>query len=365
MFGYENRKRFLVNIAFIAVALLLAFIFFKFLSGYLMPLVIGIIIAAMLQRPIKFLSKKTHIPKALWAVFLVLISFSALMALVGFLMFQLYQQVQNFVSVIPSYLPYFSEFFSNTGNSLLPFLEGVPDEIITAINSMPEKIVSSLTSVLTSWGSNFATGFVSAAPSTVITFVVTIIATCYIAKDYGIIRAFIVKQIPQRFAALIGDIKSLFSSNLLKVGKGYLILMGITFVELCIGLLILRVNYAIPLAALIAVVDILPVLGVGTVLLPWALLKLISGDYVAAIGFVVIYLIITLLRSFLEPKVISHQIGIPPLVTLLAIYAGFKLFGFYGMIGFPLIIIIITALQENGKIKVWNPLSADEVKKAK
>ena len=142
-------------------------------------------------------------------------------------------------------------------------------------------------------------------------------------------------------------------------------MMGITLVELSVGLLILRVNFAIPLAALIAVVDILPVLGVGTVLLPWAAMSCISGDFFRAIGLVMMYVIITIVRQVLEPKVISTQIGLFPLVTLLSMYVGLKLFGFFGMVGFPLVLIVITALQKDGKIRIWQPLTPEDIEAEK
>ena len=358
---YDSKKRFLINVVFAAVVAGIAFFCLKFLSGYLLPLVIGAIIAALIQRPINFLFKKTRIPQSIWAVFLVLVAFSAVILLVVFLGYQFYLQIQNLINYLISNIPALTAFFSRQDLASLPLFENVPQSIIDSLSNAPATIIDSLTGKLTNWVTGFATDMASAAPASIITFVVTIIVTCYVAKDYILIKAFIKKQIPAKYVEICGDIKRLFSNNLLKVGKGYLILIGITFVELSVGLLILRVNFAIPIAALIAVVDILPVLGVGTVLLPWAALSCISGDFFRAIGLVIMYVVITIIRQVLEPKVISTQIGLFPLVTLLSMYVGLRLFGFFGMLGFPLVLIVVTALQKDGKIHLWHSLTPEDI----
>lgn len=357
----ESKQRFLINVLFAVVALAIGFFVFKFLFAYLMPLIIGILISAAIQRPVRFISAKTRMPKSVWAIFLSLISFSIVILLIIFVGYEFYQQMQYFVNALISYLPYLSSFLSGGSSKLLPFLEGFPQSVVNGLTEMPATIINNLTGSLTNWLSEIATNVVTSAPSMLITFVVTIIATCYISKDYAMIRAFLKKQIPARYLTICGNIKELFSKNLLKVGKGYLILMGITFVELSVGLLILRVNLAVPISALIAIVDILPVLGVGTILLPWAALSAISGNIFMAVGLLIIYVIISVVRQILEPKVISTQIGMFPLVTLLSMYVGYKLFGFFGMLGFPLILIIITGLQREHKIHIWNPLSKNDL----
>ena len=364
----EQKKEYLIDRAYWAVRIgiaVLILIICRFMGSYVMPLIVGVIISAMVQRPARFISKKTKTPKAACSVALVLLIFAGLIALGVFFLIELYHQGQSFSKILPEYLPKLSGIFSTTDSPFIPFLEGIPDDLIEKLNAMPGEIIGSLSKTLTTWLGSFAGNVASATPAAIATIVVSIIASCYIAKDYTVIRAFFGKQIPAKHLPIVRDVKKLFSDNLLKVGRGYLILMAITFVELACGLLIFRVRLAIPIAALIAVVDIFPVLGTGTVLIPWALIQLLSGNYPFAIGLIVMYLIISILRSFLEPKIISKQIGMPPLVTLLAIYVGFKLLGFVGMIGLPLVLIVIMALQEDGKINIWKNLNEKEIADAK
>ncbi len=128
--------------------------------------------------------------------------------------------------------------------------------------------------------------------------------------------------------------------SVFKLIKGYAILMLMTFLELLAGFLILRVKYALLLSLLIAVIDILPVLGTGTVLIPWGIAGLILKNTALGIGILVLYAVITVIRNFAEPKIIGKQIGINPLFTLLSMFIGIKLLGFAGVIIFPTALIV-------------------------
>jgi sporulation integral membrane protein YtvI len=132
---------------------------------------------------------------------------------------------------------------------------------------------------------------------------------------------------------------------LFKFAKAYALLLGLTFVELSIGLALLRVHYAILWAALIALVDILPVLGTGTVLIPWAVVNLILGNYPLGVGLLVLYGIITVVRQSLEPRVVGKQIGLYPLVTLVCMFLGSYLFGFVGLFALPIAVTVLVQLS--------------------
>lgn len=124
-------------------------------------------------------------------------------------------------------------------------------------------------------------------------------------------------------------------------------LMSVTFGILLIGFVLLRISHAPIWALVTALVDALPVLGTGTVLLPWSAVCFLQGDSPRAIGLLGLYLTISLIRSMLEPKLLGHHLGLDPLVTLIALYAGYKLWGFGGMLLAPM--LTVTALQLSAK----------------
>ena len=128
--------------------------------------------------------------------------------------------------------------------------------------------------------------------------------------------------------------------------------MLITFLEVFIGLTVLGVRYAFLIALLTAVVDLMPVLGTGTVMIPWGIIDLIAGNYFMGIGLLVLYAIITVIRQILEPKIVGKYVGLYPLLALVSMYVGLKLFGLIGLFGLPLSIVIFDRLRRDGFINI-------------
>ncbi len=138
--------------------------------------------------------------------------------------------------------------------------------------------------------------------------------------------------------------------------------MFITFCELAIGLTILKFigvmnnSYTFIIAIAIAIFDILPVAGSGGILIPWALIALISGDVGQAIGLIVIYIVISIIRQYIEPKIVGDSLGVNPLVTLAGLYFGLKLFGFMGMFIVPILVMTLKAFNDTGRISLWKSI---------
>ena len=168
--------------------------------------------------------------------------------------------------------------------------------------------------------------------------------------DYYKITSFIVGLIPQRGKDMLFKVKEHGIDVLLKFGKAYAILLFITFVELSIGLSLLQIEYSVLIAAGTALVDILPVLGTGTILIPWGVVNLLLGNFPLGIGLLVLYAIITVVRQTLEPRVVGKQIGLYPLVTLMCMFVGSYLFGIVGLFGLPIAVTIVVQLHRSGDI---------------
>ncbi len=141
--------------------------------------------------------------------------------------------------------------------------------------------------------------------------------------------------------------------------KAYGLIMFITFCELFLGLTILNLigvmdnGYVFMIAIAIAVFDILPVAGSGGILIPWAVVSVILGSYPQAIGLIIIYVIITVIRQYIEPKIVGTSLGVHPIVTLAGLYFGLKLFGFMGMFIVPLTVMTLKAFNDAGRIHLY------------
>ena len=221
------------------------------------------------------------------------------------------------------------------------------------VNMLKESATNFLNYV-SNWMSNFLTSMLTAVSSIAtvgIYTVVTILATYFICAD----RIYILDQIEHHFPK---DWVRKMTKNIHKITKllgGYLkaqvILIVINFVLVLIGLFSfkmfrLNVEYPLLMALLIAFSDALPILGSGTVIIPWAVICAFQGDINLAIALMILFIIISIARQLLEPKVVSNQIGIHPIFTLIAMYTGYKAIGIFGMLIGPIVIIILKAVFE-------------------
>ena len=165
-------------------------------------------------------------------------------------------------------------------------------------------------------------------------------------------KAFLMKNLPTKFTETAGYAINSFRSIITQYGKSYLLVMLITFGELTLGLLIIGVRRAILLAALIAIFDIFPVVGAGAILLPWSVISLIQGKTLQALGLMILYVVILVVRQFLEPKVVGKQVGLPPLVTLACMFVGTSLFGVWGLFGLPIGAAILVNLNNDPNVPI-------------
>jgi len=138
---------------------------------------------------------------------------------------------------------------------------------------------------------------------------------------------------------------------------------GFTFGELLLAFLLLKLDYAILLALLTAVIDALPVLGAGALLLPWAAVELLTGNYPLGVGLVITYGAVTLIRQCIQAKLLGDQLGLHPVASLIAVYIGYRAMGVWGMILFPMLFITVKQLNDRGVLTLWRKEETPHVSK--
>ncbi|MCG0313234.1 MAG: sporulation integral membrane protein YtvI, partial [Calditerricola sp.] len=178
--------------------------------------------------------------------------------------------------------------------------------------------------------------------------------TFFISKDFRRIRRTLVEWIPvplhDSTRAVVVDLRR----ALVGFVKAQLTLTSVTALLVLVGLLLLRVPYAVTIALLTGLVDLLPYLGTGAVFVPWIAYLFITGQIALAIGLSALYVIIIIVRQILEPKVLATNVGLDPLVTLIALFVGLKLWGFVGLIAGPAFVVILGALKRAGVFRdLW------------
>lgn len=366
----EKRREFIINAAYLSIILILAYLIIKYFLGVLFPFVLGFIIAFVLRPLIKWINKKVKINNKIIALIVLLVFYSLIGTGLFFLILKMFTMLkslfedipQMYISQIQPLINQFSiwanDIFYRINPDILDFVQGFDESIIEQLGSIVKNFSSGAISLLTS--------MIKKLPNFFLGFVFTIISSFFITLDYKKITKFLSYQITGKNRELFSSIKRNGIDVVLNFLKAYGILLTVTFIEASIGLTLLNRENAIGVSLIIALVDILPVVGTGTILIPWSLIELFNGNIPDAIGLGVLYAVITIIRQVLEPRVIGDSIGLYPLVTLIAMFLGVKYFGVIGLLGLPIVITIIVKLHEEGIIDIWrDPNKKEQLSKNK
>ncbi len=347
-----------VLIVVFAGALLLNLTFKKLLPAAL-PLILALAVSSAVRPIAKFVGRKSRMPIKLCGGVIVVLSIFTIVYASVCLGSKLIHELTDFLSGATSDL----ESENNIIRQLLNFIESFPDRI-PFLNKISGSIDSELydsiyaflvtalkegAASLSTGATSFAAGFLLSLPKSVFAAVVSVISLFYLTVDYDNVKSTLSSLMPKgihdKMQALGGSLSGVLFSYL----KAYAALLALTFGELLFGFVILRIKYAFLLAAVIAVIDILPVLGAGCVLLPWTLVLFIVGEGGKAVGLLILFGIMYVVRQFAEPKIIGHLIGVHPLITLSAAYLAFRFFGLIGMFAAPITIYVVKEALEKSK----------------
>ena len=359
----EKKRTFLINVAYAAVIIFLVYFFLKYAINWIMPFVIAFIVAALLHPLIKFVSRKLKLQKHQRRVAAVITAlfFCTVGVLTGFIIYKIISAVSGFIVSLPEYfattvLPNLETAYEKTR----AFLAGLNIEIDTGSKTLFDSLTSWLSSLVSRIVPSLS--FITSIPGMLVSFMIMIVSTFFMAMDFEKITSFCMAQLPRKTADFISELREYTVKILFKYIRSYALILGITFTELLVGFIIMHfitgLKNAFLLALLISLVDILPILGTGTIVLPWAAIAFISGDYATGICLLVIYTVISVVRQIVEPKIIGDQVGLHPIATLIAMIVGTKLFGVVGLFGLPIALAIIKDLNDKGKIHVFKPVSA-------
>jgi sporulation integral membrane protein YtvI len=214
------------------------------------------------------------------------------------------------------------------------------DTMDSGINSAGQKVAEGVSEILQGLATTIIT-VVTALPNLALGIIVALLAAFFISKDWDRIRRWVGSLWPERMSESTEAIWKDLQKALFGFLKAQFILISITAIFVIIGLLLLRVPYAVTIGLLIGLVDLMPYLGTGAVFIPWILYVLIEGNYSFAFGLTVLYGLILVARQLAEPKVYSSSLGLNPLVTLIGIFVGLRLFGFIGLIIGPVILVLV------------------------
>ncbi len=307
----------------------------KYLLPVALPFLIAWLMAMATSPAAEKLSAKTKLPSRIWrlmlSIFLTLAVFSAISVAV----WQLTVALWRFLSDIGEGNKLY-DFLAMIASPKLPiFGDGFDRELSSRIT---EAIESMLGSVL-AWLGEAVTTVVAAVPNAFFFLIVTVISLVYFSLDLGRINALCRSILPKRVTGAMAKFRDAVFFVIKRYISSYLILMLITYLIMLLGFLALGVNHAALIALIVAALDILPVIGVGTVIIPWGIIEIITGNRFVGIGLLVLFVINTVIRQLAEPKIVGKSLDLHPIVTLILLYVGYRLLGFFGLIIFPVVAV--------------------------
>ena len=366
----QKRWSFIVKTLYFGLFIAAFYFFMKYAFWTVFPFIFAFVVAAVLQKPLKLFTKSEKAPKGIISATLSLFVFGIIIAAFVLGGVRLVYGIKDLITYFTDRCSNLVEFFDvlKTGYLGLEIAQILPAEannaITSGIDSVSEYIASGdIFTTLTANVSKFISpigSVISTVPNFIVGFVVSAVATCFMTSTYDDIKGFIIRQFSEENQYKVRRAKYILLSSVGKMIKAYIGIIFITTVEVFVGLSILKLigvhdgSHILIISFIIACIDIIPVLGTGTVVLPWSVYSFVTGNIGMGIGLIVIYAVITVIRQFIEPKLVAGQVGISPVVTIIAMFIGIKIFGAVGIFILPLLVIIINLLNDEGIIHIFN-----------
>ena len=337
------------NIIILILSILGVFIGFKFAIFY-MPFLVAFIISIMIEPIIKFIMKKTKLKRRTSSIIVFIVALGIIIGIITLV-------VTSLITETSEIMTNFNEYAETAYNMLQNFMQDfdfkklkIPENVIQTVQNSMNELLQTAT-VWTKGALSGVINFITSIPTIGICTMVTLLALYFICVDKIYMIDQIEHHLPETWVKKIG----VHLRDLIKTLGGYLkaevILIVISFIISLIGLYIfhfmgLNVEYPFLIALLIGFVDALPIFGSGTVMIPWAVFTAFMGDLKLALAIFILWAIMSIVRQFIEPRIVSGHIGIHPIFTLIAMYTGFKIIGVIGMFVGPIVLIILKNIYQ-------------------
>ena len=331
----QKKRDFLVNCAYWGLVALAVYLGFEYLLPISVPFIFGIGIAAVVLR----LSGLCRCRNRLFRIGLTVVIYGIMGLLVTLLCIKSVSGVGGIVRWLPKFyelklLPLVTLAYDWIARTI----DEMDPAMINALKMLTDSLLSSLKnliSVMSSGLVDLVSGLATGVPNLILSLLAMIFSTVFVVADYERIAGFAAEHTPAGVKIVLKKIWMYLTNTLFVVIRSYVIIMTLTFTELSILFSLFGIENAVLKAAVIAVLDIMPILGTGGIMIPWAVISLILGYTRLGLELLLIYVIVTVVRNYVEPKIVGTQLGLHPIITLIAMFIGLRLFGFWGLFGLP------------------------------
>lgn len=335
----------IVNLILALAALLLLVFLLPKLLVYFMPFVIGWVIALIAGPLVKFFEEKLKIRRKAGTAFVIIAVIAGVIVLGYLLAAKLIQELVGLTLSLPQLWQSLEADMRDIGRNWAVFYIRLPEDVqngIVAMGAGVEKAISNFVGDIGTPTMNAVGNFAKNLPTVIIGIIMTVLSAYFFIaeKDYiqDCARQYIPKSVREKWNIIMGSMKTAIGGYF----KAQFKIECWIYLLLLIGLLFLKINYAFLIAFGIAILDLLPFFGTGTVMVPWAIVKFLSGDYQMMLGLLIIWGVGQLVRQIIQPKIVGDSMGVAPIPTLFLLFLGYKVAGVVGMIiAVPIGIIIV------------------------
>ena len=351
----EKRLGFIINSIYALIIAGIVYLVFKYAIFVVMPFLLGFAVAALINPIVRFLSRRYDLKRRPAGILLLLLFY----ATIGMLVTIGVVRLTVFFGEVSGELPdLYRDRLEPALNKLFGYINSFVDRLYAIFGGesevLSERLGGIFTSIKSSLGDTISdisvkaltrlSSAAAAIPGIIIELLFAVISSFFFTVDYENILSLAKRLLPKRTVDLLCRLRGRVFKVAGKYLRSYALILLITFGELSLGLVLLGVDNAVLIAFCIALFDILPVAGTGGIMIPWAIFSLIGGDWGFAVGLVVIWAVITIVRNIIEPKIVGRQVGLHPLLALIAMFVGTKLFGLVGLFLLPLTLAIVLPL---------------------
>lgn len=341
----------LSNVLFYLVCLILLITVVPKILVFFLPFIIGWIISAIANPAVRFLEEKIKFKRKTTSAIAIILILAIVISIVYGIGYFLITQGIGFFTSIPKMWPSLEKDLDEFGDKINNIFRYLPDSAVSSINNFGntlEKYVSDLVSGLGTPTINAVSNVAKGLPSVIISVIMCVLSAYFFTTDRNTLlekaQKFIPKVAYDKLEVVVRGMKKAVGGYFVAQFKIEIWIYLITF----IGLMILRIDFAAIIALGIAVLDLLPFFGAGLIMVPWAIISFVNGDYFVAAGLLVVWGIGQIFRQIIQPKIVGDQVGLNPLPTLFLLFIGFEFGSMFGMIIAVPIGIIVVSLYEEG-----------------
>lgn len=331
----QKKRDFLTSFAYWGIIIAGVYLALQYLLPISVPFILGILVAWLVIR----ISKRIHCPHRLLRIGMTLVIYGFIGLLVTLLISRGVAIISSIIKWIPQVyetklVPFVSliyDWCSRMIQQLDPTLSSTLSVLLESVFSALKNLISQLSGATVGLVSSIATG----VPNLVLSLLAMIFSTVFVVGDYEQIYAFTQRYVPSGIRTTISKIRLYLTDTLFVVIRSYILIMLLTFTELSILFSVLGIQKAFLKASLIALFDVMPILGTGGIMIPWFVISFALGHTAQGLKLLAIYIIVTIVRNYVEPKIVGAQLGLHPIITLVSMFIGLRLFGFWGLFGLP------------------------------